>query len=151
VKLKNSNINLILFHVISPLTAGGLIYIVFRTKSLRMFSWFESIGINTQISFLREYFSPLKYWLPSWVYFSLPDGLWVYSFTSIILILWAGKINFWLIIPFSFGILIEILQGLSFKGTFDYLDLAFSIIGISTSTIIINRKFKQNEKQKQFI
>lgn len=151
MKLKNSNINLILFHVISPLTTGGLIYIVFRTKSLRMFSWFESIGINTQISFLREYFSPLKSWLPSWVYFSLPDGLWVYSFTSIILILWAGKINFWLIIPFSFGILIEILQGLSFTGTFDYLDLAFSIIGISTSTIIINRKFKQNEKQKQFI
>jgi hypothetical protein len=151
VKLKNSNFNLILFHVISPLTIGGLIYVVFRAKSLRMFSWFESIGIKTQISFLREYFSPIKSCLPSWVYFSLPDGLWVYSFTSIILILWAGKINFWLIIPFTSGILIEILQGLSFTGTFDYLDLAFSLIGISTSIVIINRKFKQNEKQKQFI
>jgi hypothetical protein len=142
---------MILFHVISPLTLGGLLYVVFRAKSLRMFSWFELIGINTQISFLREYFSLIKSWLPSWVYFSLPDGLWVYSFTSIILILWAGKINFWLIIPFTSGILIEILQGFSFTGTFDYLDLAFSLIGISTSIVIINRKFKQNEKQKQFI
>jgi hypothetical protein len=141
---------MILFHVISPLTLGGLLYVVFRAKSLRMFSWFESIGINTQISFLREYLSPLKSWLPSWVYFSLPDGLWVYSFTSIILILWAGKINFWLIIPFTSGVLIEILQGFSFTGTFDYLDLTFSVIGISTSISIINRKFKQHEKQKQF-
>jgi hypothetical protein len=142
VKLKISNINLILFHVISPLTLGGLLYVVFRTKSLRMFSWFESIGINTQISFLREYFSPLKSWLPSWVYFSLPDGLWVYSFTSIILILWAGKINFWLIIPFTSGILIEILQGFLFKGTFDRTDLIFSIIGFFLSIFIINKNKK---------
>ena len=142
MKLKISNINLILFHVISPLTLGGLLYVVFRTKSLRMFSWFESIGINTQISFLREYFSPLKSWLPSWVYFSLPDGLWVYSFTSIILILWAGKINFWLIIPFTSGILIEILQGFLFKGTFDRTDLIFSIIGFFLSIFIINKNKK---------
>jgi hypothetical protein len=133
---------MILFHVISPLTLGGLLYVVFRAKSLRMFSWFESIGINTQISFLREYFYPLKSWLPSWVYFSLPDGLWVYSFTSIILILWAGKINFWLIIPFTSGILIEILQGFSFKGTFDWTDFIFSIIGFFLSIFIINKNKK---------
>jgi glycopeptide antibiotics resistance protein len=114
-----------------------------------MFGWIEIIGFNSEISFLREYVSPLKSWLPSWVYFSLPDGLWVYSFTSIILILWAGKINYWLIIPFITGVLVEILQGFTFIGTFDYLDLAFSILGISTSILIINRKYKQNEKQKQ--
>jgi hypothetical protein len=151
VKLKIININMILFHVISPITVGGLLYVVFRAKSLRMFSWFEFIGVNSQISFLREYVSPLKSWLPSWVYFSLPDGLWVYSFTSIILILWDGKINYWLIIPFTSGILIEILQGFSFTGTFDYLDLAFSVIGISTSILIIKQKFKKNEIQKQVI
>lgn len=151
MKLKIININMTLFHVIIPLTVGGLLYVFFRAKSLRMFSWFEFIGINSQISFLREYVSPLKSWLPSWVYFSLPDGLWVYSFTSIILILWDGKINYWLIIPFTSGILIEILQGFSFSGTFDYLDLTFSVVGISTSIIIIKQKIKQNEKQKQVI
>ncbi len=146
MKLKVANINMILFHVISPLILGGLLYVVFRAKSLRMFSWFESIGINTQISFLREYVSPLKSWLPSWVYFSLPDGLWVYSFTSIILILWAGKINFWLIIPFTSGVLIEILQGFSFTGTFDWIDFIFSIIGFFLS-IFINNKNKKNHVQ----
>ncbi len=149
MNVKNTNIKMILIHVISPLIIGGILYVVFRTKSLRMFGWFEFIGFNSEISFLREYVSPLKSWLPSWVYFSLPDGLWVYSFTSIILILWAGKINYWLIIPFITGVLVEILQGFTFIGTFDYLDLAFSILGISTSILIINRKYKQNEKQKQ--
>jgi hypothetical protein len=149
VNVKNTNIKMILIHVISPLIIGGILYVVFRTKSLRMFGWIEIIGFNSEISFLREYVSPLKSWLPSWVYFSLPDGLWVYSFSSIILILWAGKINYWLIIPFITGVLVEILQGFTFIGTFDYLDLAFSILGISTSILIINRKYKQNEKQKQ--
>jgi hypothetical protein len=144
VKLKVANINMILFHVISPLTIGGLLYVVFRAKSLRMFSWFEFIGINAQISFLREYISPLKSWLPSWVYFSLPDGLWVYSFTSIILILWAGKINYWLIIPFTSGILIEILQGFSFIGTFDWIDFIFSIMGFFLSIFIINKNKKNH-------
>ncbi len=149
MNVKNTNIKMILIHVISPLIIGGILYVVFRTKSLRMFGWIEIIGFNSEISFLREYVSPLKSWLPSWVYFSLPDGLWVYSFSSIILILWAGKINYWLIIPFITGVLVEILQGFTFIGTFDYLDLAFSILGISTSILIINRKYKQNEKQKQ--
>ena len=85
MNVKNTNIKMILIHVISPLIIGGILYVVFRTKSLRMFGWFEFIGFNSEISFLRKYVSPLKSWLPSWVYFSLPDGLWVYSFTSIAL------------------------------------------------------------------
>ena len=130
---------MILVHVISPLLLGGILYVVFRTKSLKMFSWFDSIGFNTQISFLREYFSPIKSWLPSWVYFSLPDGLWVYSFTSIILLIWEGEINYWLIIPFTTGILVEVMQGFSFIGTFDWIDFIFSIFGFFISIIIINK------------
>lgn len=134
---------MILVHVISPLVIGGILYVVFRTKSLKMFSWFDSIGFNTQISFLREYAIPLKSLLPSWVYFSLPDGLWVYSFTSIILLIWEGEINYWLIIPFTTGILVEVMQGFSFIGTFDWIDFIFSIFGFFFS-IIINNKNKNH-------
>ena len=51
--------------------------------------------------------------------------------------------------PFTMGILIEILQAFKlFSGTFDYLDLSLSILGLSLSKIIINHKLKQNDKQK---
>lgn len=128
-----------------PLLLGGLLYIAYRSKSLRMFYWFELIGLNSPISNLRDNLYALKQYIPPWVYFSLPDGLWVYSFTSSILILWK-KNNYWILFPIITGIMVEVLQGFSlFPGTFDYLDLTFSIIGLTLSKIIINNKFIQNE------
>lgn len=110
-----------------------------------MFYWFELIGLNSPISNLRDNLYALKQYIPPWVYFSLPDGLWVYSFTSSILILWK-KNNYWILFPIITGIMVEVLQGFSlFPGTFDYLDLTFSIIGLTLSKIIINNKFIQNE------
>jgi uncharacterized membrane protein len=91
--------------------------------------------------------------LPQWVYYSLPDGLWVYSFSSALLILWKGqyeKAKIWLFIPLFSGSMIEIAQGLRiFPGTFDFLDLTFTTISLLLSIIIINDKFKTNDKQKQ--
>lgn len=134
-----------LIHVFMPLLLGGLLYIAYRSKSLRMFYWFELIGLNSPISNLRDNLYALKQYIPPWVYFSLPDGLWVYSFTSSILILWK-KNNYWILFPIITGIMVEVLQGFSlFPGTFDYLDLTFSIIGLTLSKIIINYKFIQNE------
>lgn len=136
-----------LLHVITPITLGGLIYISFRSKTLRMFSWIEFIGLEAQIFSLREYTIPLKQSLPTWFYFSLPDGLWVYSFTSATLILSSGSLNYWISVPVLTGIFVEIAQGLKiFPGTFDLLDLAFSSLALLLSIIIINHKFKQNEE-----
>jgi hypothetical protein len=95
----------------------------------------------------------LKSDLPYWVYFSLPDGLWVYSFSCALLILWRNNhemAKYWLLIPFFSGIIIEIAQGLKvFRGTFDIIDLIFSIVALLSSILIINYKFNQNDKQKQ--
>jgi hypothetical protein len=132
---------------------GGFIYIAFRSLSLRLFSWFETAGLNTITSFIRHIAFPLKSHLPQWVYYSLPDGLWVYSFSSALLILWKGqyeKAKIWLFIPLFSGSMIEIAQGLRiFPGTFDFLDLTFTTISLLLSIIIINDKFKTNDKQKQ--
>ena len=140
-------IKMFLIHVLIPLILGGFLYVTFRSKSLRMFNWFESIGLNSKISNLRECFSSIKHNLPSWVYFSLPDALWVYSFTSTILIIWACELTYWLIIPFATGVVVELLQGFLFIGTFDWIDLIFSTVGFFLSILSINYKNKKNHVQ----
>lgn len=142
---------LIFIHVAIPLLLGGLIYISFRSLSLRMFNWFEWSKIDFFTSLIRDLIYPLKNYIPPWFYFSLPDGLWIYSFSSALLIYWNNdfeKVKYWLLIPFVSGILIEILQGFKFfSGTFDFLDLFFSILGLLLSKTIINSKFKKYDKQ----
>ena len=139
-----------IIHVIIPLIIGGLIYIAFRSSSLRLFTWFEKIGFDNIISFIRTEAYPIKKHLPQWSYYSLPDGLWVYSFASALLILWDNnfnKVKFWLLIPLFLGTIIEIAQGLKiFPGTFDVVDLVFTAIGLILSVIIINHTSIQNEK-----
>lgn len=145
--IRNHRLNQFILHVITPITLGGLIYISFRSKTLRMFSWIEFIGLEAQIFNLREHTIPFKQSLPTWFYFSLPDGLWIYSFTSALLILSSGRLNYWISVPVLTGIFVEIAQGLKiFPGTFDLLDLAFSSLALLLSIIIINQKFKQNEE-----
>jgi hypothetical protein len=142
---------LIFIHVTIPLIFGGLIYISFRSVSLRMFNWFKWSEIDFFTSIIRNLIHPLKNNIPPWFYFSLPDGLWVYSFSSALLIYWNNdfkKVKYWLLIPFTSGIFIEILQGFNFfHGTFDFLDLLLSTLGLLLSKTIINYKFKQYDKQ----
>ena len=142
-------IKLVALHCFTPLLLGGLIYFMFRSTELRMFNWLSIIGLDSLIISARTNVSLLKNHLPNWFIYSLPDGLWVYSFSSALLIYWNNdkqKVKFWLLIPFTTGILVEIFQGLKlFPGTFDFLDLTFSSLAILFSIIIINFKFKQNE------
>ena len=143
---------MIFIHVAIPLIFGGLIYISFRSVSLRMFNWFKLIEIEFFTSSIRDFMYPLKNHIPSWFYFSLPDALWVYSFSSALLILWKDQFEngiYWLLIPLISGSIIEIAQGLKlFPGTFDILDLIFSTIALLMSIIMINSTFIQNEKHK---
>ena len=141
----------IFIHVAIPLILGGLIYISFRSLSLRMFDWFKWCNIDFFTSLIRDLIYPLKNYIPPWFYFSLPDGLWIYSFSSALLIYWNNdfqKVKYWLLIPFLSGIFIEVLQGFKlFYGTFDLLDLLFSALGLLLSITIVYYKFKQYDKQ----
>lgn len=143
---------LIFIHVIIPLILGGIIYISFRSLSLRMFNWFKWSKIDFFTSSIRSIIYPLKSHFPSWFYFSLPDALWVYSFSSALLILWKDHFRIgkhWLLFPLILGSIVEVAQGLKlFPGTFDIWDLILTILSLCLSTIIINYKFNQNDKQK---
>ena len=137
-----SSITLFSHHVIIPLIIGSMLYISYRSLSLRMFSWFEAIGLSNFIKSIREIINPYKESLPNWIYFSMPDALWVYSFTSAILLIWNNKIvkaKYWLLIPFISGCLVEIAQGLKLvEGTFDPIDLILCSLSFILSMIIIN-------------
>ena len=137
----------IVYNVLMPMIVGMLIYVSFRSTSIKMFGWFENIGFTKWINLTRGFFYPFKKSIPTWVYFSLPDALWVYSFSSVYLILWNNQINYWLLLPFFFGCLVEIAQAFKiFEGTYDPIDFLLSLIAFILS-IYINQLTKKDEKK----
>lgn len=140
-----------MYQVFIPILIGGSLYIAFRSKTIRLFDWSERIGLAEPLYGFRSIIIPYKKDIPSWIYYSLPDGLWVYAFTSALIIYWnqeIEKVKYWLLIPFASGTFVEIAQGLKLlQGTFDFLDLAFTIVALILSVTINNYNFKQNEEQ----
>ncbi|MDC9722332.1 MAG: hypothetical protein PSN34_06110 [Urechidicola sp.] len=118
---------------ILPVIVGGLIYLTYRADTLIMFSWFNKIGLSEIVDLLRsnQYLQNLT--IPDWIKFSLPDALWLFSFTYITLMIWENKINrqsvFWIFLAPIIGIFSEIGQLVGIiPGTFDTIDLILLII-----------------------
>lgn len=143
-------IRTLLLHVMLPLLIGGLIYLLFRNERLIMFDWIRFLGFKESLDLLRNDFSILKSFIPNWVLFSLPDGLWVYSFSSAIIIIWNDNrkvLILLLTIPLIFGPAVELLQFLKlFKGTFDIKDLIITIVAFILS---LNFNLKTNQYENQ--
>ena len=97
-----------------------------------IFSWFDSLGLYGVIDYLRLNFS--KYNIPNWILFNYPDGVWIYSFVSLMIVVWDKvKSNirfFWFAIAPILGISAELGQFFNIlPGTYDQFDLIFCIIG----------------------
>ena len=135
----------------TPVVLGGLIYIIFRTDRLIMFHWFEYLNLSDEINTIKSLKNILS--LPDWFIYSLPDGLWIFSYIHISLEIWKFSITrqniFWIFsIPIT-AIASEIFQ--LFKiipGTFDLVDIIFYLIGIALPFIkILNTTYMKNIKQ----
>lgn len=116
-----------------PVTLGGLIYITYRSHSLIMFSWFDSLGLSNLIHSFRANEYLQRVIVPGWFKYSLPDALWLYSFVYFTLLIWKFKINarslFWILLSPVIGIGSEIGQLLKLlPGTFDMVDLLFLLL-----------------------
>ena len=117
-------------NVLIPIFFGGIIYLSFRKESLLMFTWFDSFGLSFAVNYLRDFLYPYKAVLPNWFLYSLPDGLWLYSFVFFLSFLWENekpilRIGWSLIGPViaigsEFGQIIKI-----FPGTYSSIDLLF--------------------------
>lgn len=139
-----SNKQRIIRVVISFMTLilGGLIYIGCRDKSLLMFNWFEQLGIIGEIDSFRGFVNSEGVY--GWVKYSLPDGLWLFSYMFLIDTIWNDSKSlcsyiFIYALPL-FALLSEMLQywGI-FPGVFDWIDVAsytFAIILYKTIILI---------------
>jgi hypothetical protein len=81
----------------------------------------------------------------------LPDGLWAYSLTSCILIIWNRKINLlWLLLTVCLFFVFEFFQALDFiKGTYDvndiYIYLSFSLFAVIINSIFKHKLITKNQ------
>ncbi len=132
-----------------PLFVGGLIYILFRTSSLKMFRWYEILGLDHSMGILRYSSIPFAHRLPKWIIYSLPDGLWIFSYLTLMLIIWRNVISrnniFWILIVPAIAIISELGQLIGIvPGTFDPADILFYLLGTSLPFIILNQTLRFN-------
>ena len=136
-------INLIL-HVIVPVFLGALIYILFRKESLTVFIWIDSISLLDEVMVLRDISSGLKEDLPAIILYSLPDGIWVYSATYLMIKIWGNHLKditawFWISLPFICSITAELLQSIQLiEGHYCSYDMMFYVSFFVLALININ-------------
>lgn len=121
------------------LLLGGLIYVIFRDKSLLMFDWFDAIGIDNEIDGLRSLFQGEGIY--GWVKYSLPDGLWLFSYMFLVDAIWNGSrsISSYIFI-YSLPILALLSEFFQYfgllPGVFDWMDVVSYLFAIILFVII---------------
>jgi hypothetical protein len=138
--MRHTLVQFIFGHII-PLLLGAGIYLVFRTDSLKVFEWMEALQVSSSIDVMRTELHFLRDYLPQWVLFSLPDGLWLFSGINLILCIWRNEISpaniGWLATLCLIAIGSELLQFAALlSGTFDFRDLSAYSLAIILSFII---------------
>jgi hypothetical protein len=145
-----SNITDLSLHVLITLTLGGMIYISWRPSSLVMFRWIESIGLNPIVTILRDNLETGATHVAHWILYSLPQGLWIYSLTIFLGMIWYDYASWCrtiiLIYSLFISISVEMLQLLdSTPGTFDIADLALNISASIVAITVLWMKYDRKE------
>jgi hypothetical protein len=114
-----------------------------------MFKWFDKLMLTGAITAIREYSFPFGHKLPSWFLYSLPDGLWIFSYICFMLFVWRQKINmnnlFWFALLPMIAILSEMGQLLQIvPGTFDIIDFVFYVAGSFLPFVIFRKSETAN-------
>lgn len=137
------------------LCAGGTIYLLFRPTRIYMFNWIKDAGMMDTIGMIRHH----SFSIPSWIEYTLPDGLWMLSYCLIIGYIWNFKLSrCWMMLTLLlvFAIIYEIGQYIHIiPGTYDNTDIAAYLLAFSLGIIyivIINKlistkRLIKNEKE----
>lgn len=121
---------------------GAIMYVLFRPTHLLVFNWLDSIGLMDYVKIIRPNLDNT----PEWIIYSLPDGLWLFSYCLFIGCIWNFELKrcfcFLMILPI-YAISHEIMQNTHFvSGTFDRMDLAAYLIAfvLGIQYIVYNNK-----------
>ena len=116
-------------HVLVPVAIGASIYVGWRSTDILVFDWIDAIGGSDLI--VRP-----KTELPFWVLYALPDGLWVYAYTSWMLLIWRRP-SLWVWSGLILAVGAEVGQLMGFvSGTYSLLDVAFYVGGFCLSRVL---------------
>lgn len=134
---------------IFPVFIAILIYLLFRDKNIYLVSLFSELKCISNLEEIRDNSKIIQFYIPNWVIYSLPDGLWSLSIYSLVSIFVGNKLSFiYNIVLFTIIILLELFQLFQFmKGTFDPIDILIYMIffflfnkDISSKIQFINNK-----------
>lgn len=127
------------------LILGTAIYLSFRAETLLVFAWVRYFGCGDAVEWLRAAASPYASVMPSWILYSLPDGLWIFSYTCLMLAIWGGCPGWgngiWFGCVPLLGLTSEILQRTGWiPGRFDWMDLLFYSLGFLIPLSLLRRR-----------
>jgi glycopeptide antibiotics resistance protein len=115
-----------------------------------MFHWFEAIKLNPIIYLIRGGSIGKADHLSPWILYSLPQGLWVYSLTIFLGMIWYDY-SPWcrtiiLISSILISVSVESLQLLKIiPGTFDITDLVLNIFASIVAVAVLWMKYDRKE------
>ena len=132
----------------SALFMGGGLYLLCRSERLVMFDWCKTIGIYPFIQQLRP-----KGNFDSWLVYSLPDGLWLFSYIILVGAIWAIDMRKSLLCSIPMIIIAigsELLQlPQIIRGTFDMMDLLCYVTGGIGGIFYIKELNKNNDYENK--
>ena len=121
------------------ITVGGLIYLIFRTRTLVMFHFIPD-NLIEELNLVHEY-SCANFQIPNFIIYNLPTGLWTISYIILMQLILENNVGLhrflWIYLLPILLCLTEILQLFSFiPGTFDILDVCCYIVPMIISLLI---------------
>lgn len=133
--INNRGLYIVAFKIlmsILSLSLGGLIYLGWRSGNLVMFQLIEKWEAD-YLKSVRDLCT--NYLIDDWIKYSMPDGLWLFSYMLLIEAIWikhkciSYHVFLWCL-PFV-AIMSELLQLVAVvPGTFDIIDLSCYILAI---------------------
>lgn len=138
-----------IFVMIFPLIIGGSIYLFWRPDSLLMFVWIDYLGLTDILMWIRG--SLINYKLPDWILYNLPNGVWTYSFTALLVYLWVESTSWkkylYMLTPLTLGFSFELGQYFNIiPGTFCIGDILAHLTGAFIGYVLIIKLKKREDE-----
>jgi len=126
---------------IAAISVGATIYVLWRPGSLLFFAWLAALGLDGLVREMRGMAEGFSTTFPGWVYFSLPQGLWVLGGCLAIHSIWRDRRcpaqQGWMFIILLLAVGGELGQASGFvQGIFDPTDLALIFIAFMAAQLL---------------